>query len=215
MSTRTIIPLFPLEVVLFPDLPLPLHIFEERYKIMIADCLQRNLDFGIVYSRDNIIREVGCTAKIVQVNKKYDDGRMDILVQGSHRFKIEQILRNKPYLQSRVCYIDDVDDWDQANIRSLINTGIVLLENLEQIALHRQDMKFIEGLNHKVVSFILAGVSGFSLDQKQRILEMTSTAERLRLGIEQLQQIVAQARIKSKLENRQPPVKIFKGFSVN
>ncbi len=215
MKKQTIVPLFPLEVVLFPDLPLPLHIYEERYKIMIADCLQNNLDFGVVYSRDNIIKEIGCTARIVQVNKKYEDGRLDILVQGNYRFKIEEILRDKTYLQSRISYIDDLDEWDEANIQTLVHTGVVLLENLEEIALKRQDMKFVQGLSHKVVSFILAGISGFSQDQKQQILEMTSTADRLRMGIEQLQQIVAQARIKSKLEKQNQEIMTFKGFSVN
>jgi Lon protease-like protein len=215
MKNQIIIPLFPVEVVLFPDLPLPLHIFEERYKIMIADCLQHNLDFGVVYSRNNIIKDVGCTARIVQVNKKYEDGRMDILVQGNYRFKIEEILKDKTYLQSRVTYIDDLDGWDEMNIQTLVNTGVLLLEDLEQIAVNRQDMKFVRGLSHKVVSFILAGISGFSLDQKQQILEMTSTAERLRLGIEQLQQIVAQARMVTRVEKENQDLKTFKGFSVN
>ncbi len=215
MKNQIIIPLFPLEVVLFPDLPLPLHIFEERYKIMIADCLQNNLDFGVVYSRDNRIKEIGCTARIVQVNKKYKDGRLDILVQGNYRFKIEEILRDKTYLQSRVSYIDDLDGWDEVNMQTLVDTGVLLLEDLEQIAVNRQDMKFVKGLSYKVVSFILAGISGFSLDQKQQILEMTSTAERLRLGIEQLQQIIVQARIKSNLEKQNEMIRTFKGFSVN
>jgi len=215
MKKQTIVPLFPLEVVLFPDLPLPLHIFEERYKIMIADCLEQNLDFGVVYSKNNIIKDIGCTARIVQVNKKYEDGRMDILVQGNYRFKIEEILKDKSYLRSRISYIDDLDSWDEANIQTLVNTGVLLLEDLEQIAVNRQDMKFVRGLSYKVVSFILAGISGFSLDRKQQILEMTSTAERLRLGIEQLQQIVTQARLKTSFEKENQDLKTFKGFSLN
>jgi Lon protease-like protein len=215
MSRQVIIPLFPLEIVLFPDLPLPLHIFEERYKTMIADCLQNGLDFGIVYQHDDILSPVGCTAKIVKVQKKYKDGRMDILVQGTDRFKIEEILRDKSYLRSRVSYIEDQDARDEADIQKLARTGIMLLENLEQIALRRQDTKFMEGLNYQIVSFILAGVSGFSLDRKQQILEMTSTAERLRLGIEQLQLVIAYARIKDQQKTPAPDAKTFKGFSLN
>jgi Lon protease-like protein len=168
-----------------------------------------------VYNRDNRIKEIGCTARIVQVNKKYEDGRLDILVQGNYRFKIKEILRDKTYLQSRVHYIDDLDGWNEVNIQTLVDKGVLLLEDLEQIALDRQEMKFVKGLNHKVVSFILAGISGLSLEQKQKILEMTSTAERLRLGIEQLQQIVAHARIKSNLEKQNEKLRTFKGFSVN
>jgi hypothetical protein len=114
-----------------------------------------------------------------------------------------------------VSYIDDLDGWDEVNMQTLVDTGVLLLEDLEQIAVNRQDMKFVKGLSYKVVSFILAGISGFSLDQKQQILEMTSTAERLRLGIEQLQQIIVQARIKSNLEKQNEMIRTFKGFSVN
>jgi ATP-dependent Lon protease len=215
MIDPIIIPLFPLEVVLLPDLPLPLHIFEERYKTMIADCLQNKLDFGVVYNHNNKMEQVGCTARIVQVQKKYEDGRMDILVQGNYRFKIEEILGDKSYLQSRISYIEDEDGWDDANIKELVRTGIVLLENLEAIAFKRNNIKFIRELNDQIISFILAGISGFSLEQKQEILEMTSTAERLRLGIEQLQQVIALARIKDKQKKSPTENPTYKGFSIN
>jgi Lon protease-like protein len=215
MEEQIIIPLFPLEAVLFPDLPLPLHIFEQRYKIMVNDCLKDKLDFGVVYSKNNKIMDIGCTARIVQVRKKYKDGRLDILVQGNQRFRIEEVIREKIYLQSRISYIDDLDEWDEVNIQTLVNRGMGLLENLEEMSLNRPDMKFVKELDHKVVSFILAGISGFSLEQKQQILELTSTAERLRMGIEQLQQIITQARVKSRFKQQSRQNKKFRGFSQN
>jgi len=215
MVDPIIIPIFPLEVVLLPDLPLPLHIFEERYKTMIADCLHNKLDFGVIYNHNNKMEQVGCTAKIVQIQKEYEDGRMDILVQGNYRFKIEEIIKDKSYLQSRISYIEDDDAWDDANIKELVRTGIVLLENLEKVAFKRNNIKFIRELSDQIISFILTGISGFSLEQKQEILEMTSTAERLRLGIEQLQQVIALARIKDKQQKSPIENTTFKGFSIN
>jgi Lon protease-like protein len=78
MPVEIIIPLFPLGVVLLPEMILPLHIFEERYKTMIGQCLDQDEEFGIVYFNGKKMEEVGCTARILKVLKRYDDGRMDI-----------------------------------------------------------------------------------------------------------------------------------------
>jgi len=80
-----LLPLFPLELVLLPEEPLPLHIFEERYREMIGECLRAKTsgfgrqDFGVVLAKGQAISNVGCSAQIVTVTRKYDDGRMDIL----------------------------------------------------------------------------------------------------------------------------------------
>src|SRR5581483_5119210 len=81
-----LVPLFPLEVVLFPGMALPLHIFEPRYKEMIGELLQAGQPFGVVRAVDNGIAEIGCVAEIVEVTKTYEDGRLDIMTQGQSRF---------------------------------------------------------------------------------------------------------------------------------
>ena len=73
------IPLFPLGLVLLPKMNLPLHIFEERYKLMISECLADSRPFGILYFDGDSIHSSGCTARITEVVERYDDGRMDIL----------------------------------------------------------------------------------------------------------------------------------------
>src|SRR6267143_191484 len=75
----SLLPLFPLDVVLFPGLPLPLHIFEPRYKEMIGNCLAQSKAFGVVRSIEQGLAEVGCTAKIVPVVQRSSDGRLDTL----------------------------------------------------------------------------------------------------------------------------------------
>ena len=82
MQSGIKIPLFPLGLVLLPQMPLPLHIFEERYKLMIGECLEKNEEFGIVYFNGTDIQAIGCTASIHKVVKRYNDGRLDILTRG-------------------------------------------------------------------------------------------------------------------------------------
>jgi len=84
----SLLPIFPLELVLLPGVPLPLHIFEPRYKEMIAECLEQKKPFGVVRASSDGVAEIGCTAEIMSVTKKYDDGRMDILTRGVERFEV-------------------------------------------------------------------------------------------------------------------------------
>ena len=106
MQLSTTIPLFPLGLVLLPQNPLPLHIFEERYKLMIGECLAENRDFGIVFFDAADIRTVGCTARILKVLKRYHDGRLDILTRGQNRFRIKELREEKAYLEARVTFFD-------------------------------------------------------------------------------------------------------------
>src|SRR2546423_13718914 len=82
------LPLFPLGLVLLPTEAVPLHIFEDRYKRMIGECLDEESEFGIVWLSDDGLREVGCTARITQVLARFDDGRMNILVAGDRPFRL-------------------------------------------------------------------------------------------------------------------------------
>ncbi len=101
------IALFPLDVVLFPGVPLPLHIFEERYKEMMGECLQGGLEFGVVRAQREGLSVAGCTARIARVLKRYPDGGMDVLCEGEHRFEIEQLDNSRSFLQAEVDFFDD------------------------------------------------------------------------------------------------------------
>src|SRR5687768_13848231 len=99
--------LFPLKVVLFPRMNLPLHIFEERYKRMIGECFERQTEFGIVLAQEQELATTGCTATLMQLVKMYDDGRMDIIVRGSRRFEILNLNQEEPCLRGEVAFFDD------------------------------------------------------------------------------------------------------------
>jgi Lon protease-like protein len=114
------VPLFPLGVVLLPEMLLPLHIFEERYRLMISECLIENRPFGIVLFDGAAIRSVGCMAAIKEVTRRYDDGRMDIITQGKDRFVIHEIIEEKPYMEARVVFFDDEDEISVEEVRDII-----------------------------------------------------------------------------------------------
>jgi len=104
-----LLPLFPLRVVVFPRTPLPLHIFEERYKEMVGEAIRENSEFGIVLAKDDGIVNAGCTVVVKEVLKSYPDGRMDILTRGVRRFEILGLNEDKPYLRGEVQFFDDDD----------------------------------------------------------------------------------------------------------
>ena len=91
-----------IDVVLLPHLEMPLHIFEERYKVMINECLEQKREFGVVNYDGTNIRSIGCTAEIRGVVKEYGDGRMDIMTQGKTRFVIKDMDQSLIYLQGHI-----------------------------------------------------------------------------------------------------------------
>ena len=190
MASETTIPLFPLGVVLLPAMILPLHIFEERYKIMIGECLEQNSEFGTVYSDQKEIRKKGCTAQIAKVLKRYDDGRMDILTRGVKRFFIEEIIDEKPYLQARVAYFDDGVEEKSEELAVLVKDGIKLLQELDSLIGKKTDYKAVSKLEPKVISFFLAYNDEFTPAEKQEFLAMTSTRQRLIESMDALRKMI-------------------------
>jgi Lon protease-like protein len=104
-----LIPVFPLQVVVFPRTLLPLHIFEERYKEMVGDAIRDNSEFGIVLAREDGIVNAGCTVVVEKLAQMYADGRMDVLTRGRRRFEIQSLNEEKSYLQAEVTFFDDDD----------------------------------------------------------------------------------------------------------
>ena len=106
---KGLIPLFPLQLVVFPRVHLPLHIFEDRYKEMVGDAIRDGAEFGIVLAKEDGILNAGCTVMVEKVLEMYPDGRMDILTCGQRRFEIVSLNEEKEYLQAEVEFFDDDD----------------------------------------------------------------------------------------------------------
>lgn len=193
------IPLFPLGVVLLPQTHMPLHIFEERYKLMIKECLAQQSEFGIVFFAGEKLMSYGCTAKIIEVLKRYDDGRSDIITCGERRFAINEIFDGGPYLQARVTFFDDQDEPDLKICRELAAKGIDLLRQYSEISGRHDEVHLSDPMDVKSISFEIAACDGFDLVEKQKLLEMTSTYERLRKCVESLGKILERIKISNEI----------------
>ena len=169
--------LFPLDVVLFPGAPLPLHIFEPRYKEMVNECLEQKRPFGMVRANKNALAEIGCTAVILNISKKYEDGRLDIVTEGKQRFEIVQLSQERSFLQGEVLYFEDEPGQVAAtDLETVVQLHEQLLEILGQnVTIDRQ---------HPQISFHLAHELPVDLDFKQALLEMKSEVERVETLIE-------------------------------
>ena len=170
-----LIPLFPLDVVLFPGTPLPLHIFEPRYKEMIAECLAQNRTFGVVRAVEQGLADVGCTAEIVTVVKEYPDGRLDLVTEGRKRFELVRINQERSFLQAEILLIGDEPG---APSQEETARAIQLHSDVLAIAGAKQDLS---AADPSLLSFYLAGSLPLDLDFKQKLLALRSEPERLTL----------------------------------
>ncbi len=191
----SLLPLFPLKVVLFPQTDLALHIFEDRYKEMIGECMKDQTEFGIlgivgsaVGSEDQQVAQIGCTATVQEVVKHYEDGRMDILVRGWRRFEVQDVNREKSYLRAEVVFFDDeVEDVGLADPRRkiglrLLEEVLALLSSDEQDSRDEPPEEAGEKISFQVIDRLPA-------DRKvrQALLEMRSESERLDHVLEYLE----------------------------
>jgi Lon protease-like protein len=179
-----LIALFPLDVVLFPGTPLPLHIFEPRYKEMIAECLAQNRPFGVVRALEQGLADVGCTAEIVTIVKEYPDGQIDLVAEGRKRFEIVGVNQERSFLQAEVLMIEDEPGAPPQE------------DTLRAVQLHSELLAFagaqqdLSAADPALLSFYLAGSLPLDLDFKQKLLSLRSEPERLSLFITSLQTII-------------------------
>ena len=194
MNFVPLLPLFPLEIVVFPGAPLPLHIFEPRYKEMIGECLSQNRAFGMVRAKENAVSAIGCSASILEVVKKYEDGRLDIAAEGIQRFEIIQVNQERSFLQAEVNFFDDEPS---TTSKGASDTVIQLHEQL--FAVMGQTIEVDR--DAAFLSFRLAQDLPVDLDFKQTLLEMKSEAERIELLTEYYQATIP--KIENSLRVRQ------------
>jgi len=200
MTENHVIPLFPLGIVALPGLPVPLHIFEERYKLMIGECLEHDRPFGIVFFSGGRLQHVGCTVRIIQLIQRYDDGRMDILAQGEKRFVIQALFEGKPYLQASITYVEDRPEAADADMKASARRGLQLLKELHRLLTDGAEIEYIDVDDLEQLSFIIAGCEGFSADEKQTFLEMTSTRSRLEKSTRAMASIIERVKLTEKIK---------------
>ncbi len=185
MSTQ-LIPLFPLSLVLMPGSPLPLHIFEQRYKEMMADIIPVSGEFGVVFAKDNGIVNIGCSAVVERVIQRYPDGKLDLLTMGQRRFRVESVDDEKAYLRAEVEYFDD-DDTTEISL-DLRQRAIDAYEQLSK--LEKPGIALEPKFNSPRLSFQLAQYM-MDLEKRQVMLALRSEVERLELLIRAVPEYIA------------------------
>ena len=176
------IPLFPLELVLFPGAPLPLHIFEPRYKQMVRHCMEKDEVFGVVLARSEGIAPAGCTAEIVQIVKKYEDGRMDILTMGQRIYHVVEVFDDKPYLEGAIEYLEDRPGPGNEETQKKL---LALYEQCHTVVYGRAPTS-PEVQAGASLAYQIASELPLDLDFKQELLELRAESERQDALLERL-----------------------------
>jgi len=168
------IPLFPLNVVLLPGVDLPLHIFEPRYRQMVKKCLEEKSEFGMLLSTPDGIARVGCTAEILEMVKRYDDGRMDILTVGRVPFRVVELYKDEPLLEGEVDYLED----RETQVNAGVPRELVELYETCHTLIFEDYPKNLDDESAGELSYLVTGTLPMELLWKQQILELRTEASR-------------------------------------
>jgi len=192
------LPLFPLNVVLFPHMPLPLHIFEPRYRQMVAECLEEGHSFGVVAIQEGgetgpaTPYDVGTLAKIVRIDR-LDDGRMNLLVMGASRFTIVRTADDRPYLRGEIRIIPETGDDLDATARLTEITAITFRQysNLLRELVNQQPDEAEPPMEPELLSYLIAAALNLQVPEKQTLLAEPRTDSRLLLELRLLRKEIA------------------------
>jgi Lon protease-like protein len=168
-------PLFPLGLVALPHEYVPLHIFEPRYRTMIAECLEQEREFGIVWAGEEGQRPVGCAMRIERVLERMEDGRLNILTQGTRPFRIVEEQDDRPYPAATVEFL--ADKAEEPNERTLEDAHAAYAELVAQATDRTLEDSELEPLS----AYAMAATVDFGLEAKQGLLDLRSENARLRL----------------------------------
>jgi Lon protease-like protein len=168
-------PLFPLGIVALPTESVPLHIFEDRYRTMIEECLEYEREFGIVWMAEQELKPVGCACEIDQVLERLEDGRMNIMVRGTRPFRLVERQDDLPYPAGVVEFLDEHPEKADSDV---VNTTRELYAELVSQA---TDRTLSEEELQALDAYRMAATVEFGADAKQELLELRSENARLRL----------------------------------
>lgn len=185
-GTESELPIFELPVVLLPAELLPLHIFEQRYRRMIARSQEQGEPFGIVFrDEDGGARSVGCTARVAEVLERFDDGRLNIVVLGESPFRVLDRFEASEFPAAEVELIDLDAEPDPGDPAAAGGARGAFAELFEQVSGERPDAGELAAQD----AYALAGRVDLPPETKQRLLELRSEGERMRLLESSLEEV--------------------------
>jgi Lon protease-like protein len=172
--------LFPLGIVLLPSEQIPLHIFEDRYQELIGECLEDGVEFGLVYADETGLREIGTRAAVTEVLDRFDDGRMNVVVEGRERFRLLELTEGRAF---HTGVVEPIGDDEDAADPGDTETAVALFHKLVELTgAEVEEPK----LDAPQLSFELAGRFELAPELKQRLLALTSERRRMQLLAELL-----------------------------
>ena len=179
--------LFPLQLVLLPSERVPLHIFEERYKELIGEAVASEGEFGLVYADDQGVRDVGTRARVAQVLTRFPDGRMNVLVEGVERFRLDELTSGRSFDTALVSVLEDDDDPAEP---AVVERALRLFERLREVT--GSDVEAPEA-DSPQLSYALAGRVELPSDDKLELLGEVSERRRMERVAELFETAVASA----------------------
>jgi len=177
------LPLFPLNLVVFPDEKLKLHVFEPRYKQMMQECQEQKTTFGIPVYVDGKVKEYGTEMQLIAIEKVYSNGEMDIVTKGIRAFSLSSFNKkaiDKLYPSGEVVFRGNIDNGDSS----------LTLQIREQLVALYEVLKVDQTPKHDFNSFEVAHNIGFSIEQEYELLQITQESERQMKVLKHLQEIV-------------------------
>ena len=168
-------PLFPLGLVALPFEYVPLHIFEDRYRTMIGECLERETEFGIVWSTDEQVQRTGCAMTVTRVLERMDDGRLNILTRGTRPFRVIEEVHHLPYPAGTVEFL--ADDEDQADTEFASEAREAYRALVAQATDNDPDPEELDAMN----AYGMAATVEFGMEAKQKLLDLRSESARMKL----------------------------------
>jgi Lon protease-like protein len=168
-------PLFPLGLVALPSELVPLHIFEERYKAMVARCLEEESEFGIVWLADDGLRPIGCACEIAEILERMPDGRINLVARGTRPFRIEQRQDELAYPAGVIEFLGDRDEALDSEAATSAH------EAYAELVLQATDKTPDPAEIGAMTAYEMAATVEFGLDAKQGLLDLRSESARLKL----------------------------------
>lgn len=185
MAAVPSLPIFPLGVVLYPQERLPLHIFEPKYREMVKVCLEEDRPFGVLLFDEGEMAEIGCTAQIINVVTRYDDGRMDILVEGRRRFRLLEVHSERPYMTAVIEMVNESREPAESELKERAIT-----QHMKLLELAGRTVRPSLYQDVREVSFVMAHNAGLTLRQKQKVLELPSESERIAFLVDHFEDLI-------------------------
>jgi Lon protease-like protein len=199
MAQMTKIGLFPLNIVMFPNASVPLHIFEPRYRELVKVSVEEKKPFGINLVDSQRLYQTGCTVEVSDITQRYPDGRMDIIITGKMRYTLHSLREGEALYYTGI--VDFFDDDDTQEVDATLKQQCISLYNeiVETAFPTSGDEYFASATTPEPLSFFIAQKAGLDVLRKQELLEMRSETQRLQTLKQFMEELLPDLREKRRI----------------